>query len=83
VNRALARLLALPILAYRLAISPLLGPRCRFYPSCSSYALEALDRHGPLRGLWLALRRVLRCHPWHAGGYDPVPPASPCSRSAI
>jgi uncharacterized protein len=83
VNRALARLLSLPILAYRLAISPLLGPRCRFHPSCSSYALEALERHGAVRGLWLALRRVLRCHPWHPGGYDPVPPADRYSRSTI
>jgi putative membrane protein insertion efficiency factor len=81
VNRVLARLLKLPILAYRLAISPLLGPRCRFYPSCSSYALEALERHGAGRGLWLALCRILRCHPWHPGGYDPVPP-EPYSRSA-
>jgi putative membrane protein insertion efficiency factor len=61
------------ILAYRYALSPLLGPRCRFYPSCSAYALEAVDRHGALRGLWLALRRLGRCHPWHPGGYDPVP----------
>jgi putative membrane protein insertion efficiency factor len=61
------------LLAYRYALSPMLGPRCRFYPSCSAYALEALDRHGALAGAWLALRRVLRCHPWHPGGYDPVP----------
>jgi putative membrane protein insertion efficiency factor len=67
---ALARAL---ILVYRYALSPLLGPRCRFYPSCSAYALEAIDRHGALRGLWLAVRRVGRCHPWHPGGYDPVP----------
>ena len=53
--------------------SPLLGPRCRFYPSCSQYALEAVRTHGSLRGSSLALRRLLRCHPWHAGGYDPVP----------
>ena len=67
------------ILAYRYALSPLLGPRCRFYPSCSAYALEAVDRHGALRGLWLAVRRLGRCHPWHPGGYDPVPaPAEPC-----
>ena len=81
-NRALARLLTVPILAYRLAISPLLGPRCRFYPSCSSYALEALERHGAVRGLWLALWRILRCHPWYPGGYDPVP-REPHSRSTI
>lgn len=58
---------------YRLAISPLLGSRCRFFPSCSEYAIESLGRYGALKGSWLALRRVLRCHPWHAGGYDPVP----------
>jgi len=68
--RALLRFL---IRAYQLAISPLLGPRCRFYPSCSQYALEALTQHGALRGSWLALRRLARCHPFHAGGYDPVP----------
>jgi hypothetical protein len=67
---ALARAL---ILVYRWTLSPLLGPRCRFYPSCSAYALEAVDRHGALRGGWLALRRIGRCHPWHPGGYDPVP----------
>ena len=59
--------------AYRIAVSPLLGPCCRFHPSCSEYAIEALGRHGALRGLWLASRRVARCHPWHPGGYDPVP----------
>ncbi len=61
------------IRAYQLTLSPLLGPRCRFYPSCSQYALEALRAHGPLQGCVLALRRLLRCHPWHPGGYDPVP----------
>ena len=60
---------------YQYLISPLLGPRCRFHPSCSQYAVEALERYGALRGSWLALRRLLRCHPWHPGGYDPVPPA--------
>ena len=59
--------------AYQLLISPLLGPRCRFYPSCSQYAIEAVQLHGSLRGSWLGLRRLLRCHPWHPGGYDPVP----------
>ena len=61
------------ILVYRCTLSPLLGPRCRFYPSCSAYALDALDEYGAVRGLWLALRRIGRCHPWHPGGYDPVP----------
>ena len=61
--------------AYKLLISPLLGQRCRFYPSCSTYAMEAVRRHGPLRGSWLAARRVGRCHPLHPGGHDPVPPA--------
>jgi putative membrane protein insertion efficiency factor len=68
-----------PIQAYRLLLSPVIGPRCRYLPSCSEYALEALARHGVRRGGWLALRRVLRCHPWGGSGYDPVP-ASAASR---
>lgn len=60
---------------YRYAISPLLGPRCRFWPTCSSYALEAIQRYGPWRGGWLALCRILKCHPLHPGGVDPVPEA--------
>jgi uncharacterized protein len=71
----IARVLVLPIRLYQLVISPLLGPRCRFYPSCSTYAVEALQRHGALRGSWLAVRRLGRCHPWNPGGPDPVPPA--------
>jgi len=59
--------------AYRYAVSPMLGPSCRFEPSCSCYAVEALERHGAARGTWLAAKRVCRCHPWHSGGYDPVP----------
>lgn len=58
---------------YRYAISPMLGRNCRFHPSCSEYAIEALQRHGVLRGGWLAARRVGRCHPFNPGGYDPVP----------
>lgn len=60
------------IQGYRLLVSPLLGPCCRFVPSCSQYALDAIEHHGPLRGVILALRRILRCHPFHPGGYDPV-----------
>ena len=66
-------LLTWPIKFYRWFISPMLGQNCRFYPSCSSYALEAIERHGAVHGSWLATRRVCRCHPWNAGGYDPVP----------
>lgn len=58
---------------YRYAISPLLGRRCRFFPSCSEYALEAVGKHGALKGSWLSCKRVCRCHPWHPGGFDPVP----------
>ncbi|MDQ2695213.1 MAG: membrane protein insertion efficiency factor YidD [Pseudomonadota bacterium] len=67
------KVLILAIRAYQWLISPLLGSRCRFAPSCSHYAAEAIQRHGPLPGVWLALRRLLRCHPWHPGGVDPVP----------
>ena len=58
---------------YQWLLSPLLGPKCRFYPSCSHYALTALERFGTLRGSYLAVRRIARCHPFHPGGYDPVP----------
>ena len=69
----MSKLIVLMIRLYRYALSPLLGPVCRFHPSCSMYAQEAIVRHGALRGLWLATRRVLRCNPWHCGGHDPVP----------
>jgi len=65
-------LLAL-IRAYQYLLRPLLGANCRFYPSCSDYAREAVERYGALKGSWLALRRISRCHPYHPGGYDPVP----------
>ena len=71
-----ARLLMLLIGGYRRFISPMTGPHCRFYPSCSAYALDAVLEHGALRGSWLAVRRVARCHPFHPGGLDPVPPGT-------
>ncbi len=74
------RLLVLPVVAairlYQRWISPMRPPTCRYYPSCSAYAVTALERHGPVRGTWLALRRLSRCHPWSPGGVDHVPPAT-------
>lgn len=69
------RFLLTSIRLYQLSLSPWLGHHCRFYPSCSNYAAQAIEAHGSLRGGSLALRRLLRCHPWHAGGVDPVPGA--------
>jgi putative membrane protein insertion efficiency factor len=69
----LRRLLRGLVRAYQLLISPVLPPRCRYLPTCSDYALEAIELHGAAAGVWLALRRVLRCHPWGGSGYDPVP----------
>jgi uncharacterized protein len=68
------RILITLVRAYRRALSPWLGMHCRYQPTCSAYALEALERHGAFRGTLLATRRILRCHPFHHGGYDPVPP---------
>jgi len=72
-----ARVLVVLLAGYRGFVSPLLGQRCRFYPSCSAYALEAVQVHGALRGSWLAVRRLSRCHPFHPGGLDPVPRREP------
>ena len=69
----LTNFIALPIRFYRIGISPLLPSRCRHLPTCSEYALEALHIHGPIRGLWLSIKRIGRCHPWGSHGYDPVP----------
>ena len=69
-----AHILALPVRAYRLILSPWVGHNCRYYPTCSAYALEALRVHGAIRGGWLTLRRIARCHPWGGSGLDPVPP---------
>ena len=71
--RLLSWLLVLPIRFYQLCISPMLGPSCRFTPTCSEYARQAIMKHGPFKGLYLAVRRLLRCHPWGGSGYDPVP----------
>ncbi|MDF2835521.1 MAG: hypothetical protein K0Q63_1161 [Paenibacillus sp.] len=73
-GRRMARAAArAPIVFYRKAISPLKPPTCRFYPTCSAYALEAIEKHGAARGSWLAAKRIARCHPFHPGGFDPVP----------
>lgn len=67
------RLLIALIRVYQYAISPFLGRSCRHYPSCSAYAVEAVEKHGAIKGGWLSAKRISRCHPWHPGGYDPVP----------
>ena len=72
-TRLIKWLLILPIRFYQLSISPMLPKSCRFEPTCSAYAVKAIRRHGPVKGLWLAVRRILRCHPWGGSGYDPVP----------
>ena len=72
-SRLIAKLLVLPIRFYQLCISPLLGPSCRFTPTCSEYARQAILKHGPIKGLYLAIWRNLRCNPWGGSGYDPVP----------
>ncbi len=71
--KSMQKILIWLIKGYRLIVSPYLAPHCRFTPSCSEYALIAITQHGTLRGFALAIKRLLRCHPWHPGGYDPVP----------
>ena len=71
--RYLRALLVLPIRAYQRVVSPAIGPHCRYYPSCSKYTYEAVERYGAWRGSWMGALRVLRCHPFNKGGYDPVP----------
>ena len=73
-KKILSKLLILPIRFYQHSISPLFPPACRYTPTCSQYAVEAITVHGPLKGIWLAFRRLMRCHPWGGEGYDPVPP---------
>lgn len=73
IRSVLVTILILPVRFYQKFISPLTPPSCRFTPTCSQYAVEALRKHGPVKGLWLAIRRISRCHPWGGSGYDPVP----------
>tara|TARA_Y100000992_G_scaffold260932_1_gene196079 strand:- start:133 stop:354 length:222 start_codon:yes stop_codon:yes gene_type:complete len=65
--------LIVPIKLYQILLSPLIGPSCRFNPTCSNYAIEAINKHGPFKGFWLAIKRISKCHPWGDSGHDPVP----------
>ena len=76
-KKLLSAILLLPIRFYKACISPMLPPSCRYVPTCSQYAIEAIQIHGPLKGLWLAVKRILSCHPWGGSGYDPVPIKTP------
>ena len=80
ISWGLKKLLILPIRGYQYLISPLLGSNCRFYPSCSHYTIEAIETHGIIKGGYLGVRRILRCHPYSAGGMDPVPPRCGCNK---
>jgi putative membrane protein insertion efficiency factor len=72
-QKIMTTILVALVKGYQLALSPFFGQQCRFTPTCSQYAIEALQAHGSVKGVWLVLKRVLRCHPWHAGGHDPIP----------
>ncbi len=72
-GRLLSNLLIIPVKIYQLIISPLLPPSCRYYPSCSQYTIQALQKHGPVKGMYLSIKRILSCNPFSKGGYDPVP----------
>lgn len=69
----LSFLLVIPIKLYQILISPILGPNCRYHPTCSQYSIEAINKYGPFKGTWLAIKRISRCHPWGGSGHDPVP----------
>ena len=71
--KVLNYLLIFPIKLYQILLSPLIGPSCRFTPTCSNYAIEAINKHGPFKGFWLAIKRISKCHPWGDSGHDPVP----------
>ena len=71
--RILSFILVIPIKLYQILISPLIGPNCRYHPTCSQYSIEAINKHGPFKGTWLAIKRILSCHPWGGSGHDPVP----------
>ena len=72
-RRALTYILVFLIRGYQTLLSPLFPPSCRYYPTCSSYSMEAIQKYGPIKGSWMGAKRIARCHPWHEGGYDPVP----------
>ena len=72
-KKILSQILILPIRFYQYCISPLMMSSCRYHPTCSQYAIEAIKKHGPFNGFWLAIKRIFRCHPWGGSGYDPVP----------
>lgn len=79
INFALQQCFIFLIKGYQLVLSPLLGNNCRFQPSCSNYAISAIKTHGAFKGAWLSVNRILKCHPLHEGGHDPVPPKSTCN----